>query len=1046
MRAIHGLVLASLGFASVQLITPAPTVPKVDFNRDIRQILSKCLNCHGPTNGEGSGGLRLDLPKSATAKLASGNTAIVPGKPDESALIRRVESTDDALVMPPKFTHKTTTPEERALLRQWISEGAEFKEHWAFVKPVRYAPPAVKDAAWPRNTIDRFILAKLEAAGLKPSPEASKETLIRRLSLDITGLPPTPEEVDAFLADKSKDAYEKLVDRLLASTRYGERMAMDWMDAARYADSNGYQADYERFQWRWRDWVINAFNKNMPYDQFTIEQIAGDMLPNATLDQKLATGFNRNHRINTEGGVIAEEWRVETVIDRVETTSEVWLGLTSGCARCHDHKYDPISTRDFYKMFAYFNNVPESGTGEERPVNHPPTMLAPYPQQQQDLQSLEVQISALQKGLQQTIATSVASASRWKLPNEPYASELLKSLEAAYRLSKTPMRTHGAGDKPSAVGNVLEDPGVSTGAIATNEGSFINLGNVGDVDSRDAFSFGAWINSPEAAGAAIAKMDVNNNFRGWDLFFDGFRPMVHLIDNWPENAIKIISRETIPKDKWTHVFVTYNGSAKSDGLKLYINGKSVPFDVERDNLKGSLKTNAPATIGRRTTGNFFKGKFDDFNFFRSALTPEQISAVMSANAAARIQAIPESKRTKEQSLELSRLFLLETNQPFRQQMEQVQSLTEKKNTLLNSISSVMIMQEMEKPRDCFVLVRGQYDKHGEKVTAGLPAFLPALPKNAPNNRLGFARWIVAPDNPLTPRVTVNRLWERFFGTGIVGTSEDFGTRAEFPTHPELLDWLATEIVRVKWDLKAMIKQIVMSATYRQSSAHNAESARLDPQNRMLSRGPRFRLPAELIRDQALYVSGLLVEKIGGPSVRPYQPEGIWDETNVYGNLRNYKHDEDDGLYRRSLYTIWKRTAAPPQMTTFDVPGRETCRVKRARTNTPLQALTLLNDVTFLEASRVLATNAIRSSSSMQQRIGFIFRKVLGRKPSEQEAQLLESSLAKRIAYYKANPEMAKELLTVGDAKRPYDLDASEAASYMILANTILNLDETVTKE
>lgn len=1038
-----GLAALAVSFGSTMSEPPA----KVDFNRDIRAILAKCLDCHGPGLGEGIAGLRLDSYASATKKLPSGRRAIVPGQPTESELIRRVTSKDDDYRMPPPETHKTVSPAEVELLREWIRQGAEFKEHWAFEAPAEPTIPKTKNTVWPRGNIDRFILATLEAHNLPPSPEADRNTLIRRLSLDITGLPPTPNEVNAFLGDKSARAYENLVDRLLSSPRYGERMAMDWMDYARYADSNGYQADYERYQWRWRDWVIDAFNKNMPYDQFTIEQLAGDMLPNATSDQRLATAFNRNHRINTEGGVIAEEWRVENVIDRVETTAEVWLGITAGCARCHDHKYDPISMGEFYQLFAYFNNVPETGTGEERPVNHPPLMKAPYPAQQRQMEQLQRRLSELNASAASLIKANIENASTWKLENAGAGEAVTNGLEAAYKLSDKPLRTYGTGDKPTVAGTVASDPGKSSGGVVTSDAGHIILGSVGDVERSESFSYGAWIWPEEGNGAALARMDTNDDFRGWDLFFDGGTPIVHLIHKWPVNTVKIVGRTKIPLKEWSHLFVTYDGSSKATGLRIYINGKPIEADVHVDALSGTIKTSVPTTIGRRTVTNIFKGKVDDFLFYRRMVPPAEVSNIMNANGAQRILTIPKSERTHAQKEELARLWLVNNNPNFRRIQEEILTTDAKRAKLDSEISTVMIMEEMKTPRDAYILLRGHYEARGDRVTAGIPKFLPPLPKGAPNNRLGFAKWVVSKDNPLTARVTVNRLWERFFGTGIVETSEDFGTRASYPSHPELLDYLGNRFVRLRWDLKAMIKEIVMSATYRQSSAVTPDRLAADPQNRLLSRGPRFRLSAETIRDQALFVSGLLVEKLGGPSVRPYQPEGVWDETNVYGNLRNYKHDTGEGLYRRSLYTIWKRTAAPPNMTLFDAPSRELCRVKRSRTNTPLQALTLLNETTYIEAARVAAERVLSEGGvSRNERIRYAFKLVLSRNPTSAERKLISDGLQRRLDYYRRDFTAAQKLVRVGEAPVPAGTDIPVLAAYTVMMNTLLNLDETVTKE
>ncbi len=1033
-----------LGILAIACILPASTLgttkirKTVEFNRDIRPILSKCLACHGQDPKAIQAGLQLNIRAKAIAKLGNGDRAIVPFHPEKSALVERVFAKDDAERMPPTYSNKTLSLEERNLLKRWIAEGAEYKEHWAFVPPARPPLPKVH-LNWTKNAIDTFVLAKLEENGLRPSPLADRRTLIRRVSLDLTGLPPAPQEVAAFVKDKSPNAYEKVVDRLLKSPRYGERMAMDWMDYARYADSNGYQADWERFQWRWRDWVINAFNNNMPYDQFTVEQLAGDLLPNATLEQRIATGFNRNHRINTEGGVVAEEWRVEAIIDRVETTSAVWLGLTAGCARCHDHKYDPLSQKEFYGLFAYFNNVPESGTGEERPVNHPPVLKAPYPEQLVLGKKFDSELAILHSQMKALLALNATSSRNWRLP-EP-APAPLDGLVARYDVSAS------AKDPALVRGHPKFDPGRSAGAIRTGEQDYLDLGNVGDFDSGDSFSYGAWINPENGNGAPISRMDPKNAYRGWDMFLAGGRVSAHLIDQWPDNALKVISKKMLPNGEWSHVFVTYDGSKKPEGLKIYLNGKPLETEIETNKLTGTLRTKVTAKIGRRTDMDQFAGLVDDPMIYRRALGPEEVARLADVHPARRLLSVPPENRTKLQQTTLDHLWSREHDPAFRKLDDRNASLTAKKAQLEENISTVMVMAEMDPPRNCFVLVRGQYDKHGSRVEAGVPASLPPLPKGVPNNRLGLAKWIVSPQNPLTARVTVNRMWERLFGNGIVSTVEDFGTRAEFPSHPELLDWLATEFVRLKWDQKAIWKEMVMSATYRQRSDVSAKMAKLDPQNRLLARGPRFRLTGETLRDQALAAGGLLVHKIGGPSVRPYQPEGIWDEVNVYGNLRNYKHDEGPGLHRRSLYTIWKRTAAPPDMTLFDVPSREACRVRRARTDTPLQALAMLNDVTYLEAARALAQRMLKEGGpTAVQRLRFAFGVLLSREPTPVELGILKASVARRLAHYAADRAGAEKLLKQGDLPNDPTLDHAELAAYTVVASTILNLDEVLNKE
>jgi mono/diheme cytochrome c family protein len=1047
------LMLGVAGFVGAQQKhAPAakPVMAKVEYNRDIRPILSgKCFACHGQDPKQVQAGLRLDLRDNALGKLANGKFAIVPGKPAASELIDRVMRKSGPLQMPPVGSHKVLNDEERQLLQRWIAQGAEYKAHWAFVRPQRPALPVVKQKAWPRSPIDSFVLARLEQEGLHPASYTDRVTLLRRVSLDLTGIPPTPEEIDAFVHDTSPKAYEKVVDRLLASPRYGERMAMSWLDGARYADSNGFQADYERYQWRWRDWVIDAFNRNMPYDEFTVEQIAGDLLPGATMDQKLATGFNRNHRINTEGGVIPEEWRVETVIDRVETTSQVWLGLTTGCARCHDHKYDPISQKEFYQFYAFFNNVPESGTGVETPVNHPPIMRAPTSEQQQKLAAFEALIKTLDAQGGVRLAANRQAADSWKLDTTTDADTVFSTgLVARYALGTTPVASMGSVPKPKAVGTLGADAGRATGGVALDGKSYIDLGNVGDFDRTDKFSYGAWVNPATGNGAVFSHMDApTTGYRGFDLYLFGGRPAVHIISHWPDNALKVNAKATVPNNQWSHLFVTYDGSAKPEGVKIYINGKPVGTDTEFNALTGTLRSQATAKIGTRTADGPFTGKIDDLLLYQRALTPAEVAKLATADPALALLRIPAAQRTEAQKQAITRAWSLKFDPGYAAVAAKRDAAEAERVKLDAQVSTVMVMDEMPKPRACNILIRGQYDHPGEPVTAGLPAALGTLPAGYTNNRLGLAKWIASPDNPLTARVFVNRLWEKFFGIGIVATSEDFGVRAEYPSHPELLDWLATEFVRVGWDVKAIQKTIVMSATYCQSSHVRPEIALRDPDNRLLSHGPRFRLPAELIRDQALAVSGLLTEQVGGPSVRPYQPDGIWDEVSSYGNLHNYKHDMGANLYRRSFYTIWKRTAAPPLMSLLDVPGREVCRVRRSRTDTPLQALALLNDVTFIEASRALAQHMLtEGGSTPETRLAYAFRRTLGRTPTAAENQILAAGIQKRIAHYRADTASALKLVSIGDTPRDPKLDVPELAAYTLTCSVLLNLDETLTKE
>ncbi len=1019
----------------------------VDYNRDIRPLLSdKCLACHGADPKAVQAGLRLDTWAGATAKLSSESRAIVPGSPQKSELIARIQSKDAAEQMPPPASHKTLTVAEKNLLARWISEGAEYKPHWAFVKPVRPPLPVVRAKNWPINGIDYFVLARLEKEGLAPSPFASRQTLIRRVSLDLTGLPPTPAETVAFVADKSPNAYEKVVDRLLASPRYGEKMAQAWMDGARYADSNGYQADYERFQYRWRDWVIDAYNKNMPFDEFTVEQIAGDLLHNATVEQKVATGFNRNHRINTEGGVIPEEWRVETVIDRAEATSEVWMGLTMGCARCHDHKYDPVSQKDFYRFTSYFNNVPETGSGPERPVNHPPFIKAPTAEQTATLAALTTEASKAHEAREQRETgygyDKAEAFCRASVPQEQ--ARLATGLETRLTFGQTPAGAQVIG-KPAfdALGNV-------SGAVRLDGVSFLDYGQGGAFENgKGGFSYGCWINPQEATGVPLSRMDDANAYRGWDIFMANGQISAHIVSHWPDDAVKVTTNETVPTGKWTHVFVTSDGSGKASGVKVYINGQPATLRTDSDTWHGgTLVADKPLRVGGRSTSMGFKGSVDEARLYKRELPPIEVGRLYATDQLRPILTAEETKRTPEQKQAIIRYALSENAPDYQQLIKREGETAQARDAFDAGIPTSMVMEEMPTPRPAFVLVRGEYDKHGESVSAGLPPSLGGLPAGAPNNRLGLARWIASADNSLTARVAVNRMWEKFWGTGIVATPDDFGVRADFPSHPELLDWLATEFVRLKWDMKALQKEIVLSAAYRQSSAIPPLLARRDKDNRLLARGPRFRLPAETIRDQSLFVSGLLFEKVGGPSVRPYQPAGFWDETSVYGNLRNYKHDtKPDGLYRRSLYTFWKRTAAPPTMSLFDVPGRDTCRIRRSRTNTPLQALALMNETTFVEAARVLAQNMVaKGGQTPQSRINYGFQTVLGRTATPNEQKILQAGLQKRLMHYQAAPESAAALLSVGDAPRPQTANNAELAAYTMTASVLLNLDEAITKE
>ncbi|MGH9631720.1 MAG: DUF1553 domain-containing protein [Bryobacteraceae bacterium] len=1037
--------------AALLLARAAPadsgSVAPVKFNRDIRPIFSdKCFACHGPDAATRQAGLRFDTEAGARAELPSKRQALVPGDLKASELYRRVSSDNKAVRMPPAYAgHERLTDTEIELIRRWIEEGAKWEKHWSFIAPERPALPEVTARDWTRNPIDYFVLDRLEREGLSPSPEADRPTLIRRVTLDLTGLPPTPEEVDAFVADDSKQAYEKVVDRLLASPRYAERMAIRWLEGARYADTNGYQTDGERSMWRWRDWVIKAFDRNMPFDQFTIEQIAGDMLPNATLDQKIASAYHRNHRTTSEGGIVEEEFRVEYVADRVETTSTVWLGLTVGCARCHDHKYDPITQKEFYQLFAYFNNVPERGLvynfGNEEPLIKAPTAehsrkLAELDRKLDDSrqawEELQPKISKLQTKWEKKIRKS--DSIDWTVTGGQVVHEMLDG---------------GPGEKVTGCKGDCSLP-VVDGRIGKARGfdgqSFIDAGDVGKFNYLDPFTMAAWIKAESGDGAILSRAEDYLEGEGYGLFLMDGKLRLHVTRRWTDISLRVETAQPVALNEWQHVMVTYDGRRKSAGVKMYVNGKPQELKVLFDELTYPFGPKEPFRIGAGGGEKYrFRGLIDDVRVYDTDLSPEQAAVVPVLETVNEIAASPRSSRAEGQAHKL-RFCYLEKFAPekIQQARQRLEDATVERERYYDSIPTVMVMKEREEPRETFVLKRGAYDAHGEKVSPGVPSILPPLSEGAPNNRLGLAKWLVDRSNPLTARVMVNRFWQRYFGYGLVKTVEDFGSQGEWPIHQDLLDWLATEFMDNGWDMKALQKTIVMSATYRQSSRVTPELLKRDPENRLYARGPRVRLPAEMIRDQALAVSGLLVEELGGPSVKPYQPPGLWQEL---AGGKGYERDEGDSLYRRSLYTYWKRTVAPPSMITFDSPTRETCIVRSNRTNTPLQALNLMNDVTYVEASRKMAERMMTEAGpGATERIVRGYRLVLGRAPKPKEREVLMRAFGHFEKRYAADREAALELLSEGGSPRNESLDPSELAAYASVASLILNLDEAITKE
>lgn len=1017
--------LAWSAFGSSESLEP------LNYNRDIRPILSaNCFYCHGPDEEHQEADLRLDHLQGATHNLG-GYQAIVPGDVEKSEVVKRVFTEDSDDLMPPPESDKKLTDVEKSLIRRWIKEGANYESHWSFLKPVRPEIPVVDRNESVLQPIDAFVLKRLEKEGLQPSVEASKETLIRRVSLDLTGLPPSPSEVRDFLNDHSSNAYERVVDRLLQSERYGERMALNWLNAARYADTHGYQNDRERQMWIWRNWVINAYNQNKPFDEFTIEQIAGDMLPNATMDQKIASAFNRNHRINGEGGVIPEEYRVEYVIDRLETTGTIWLGLTVGCARCHSHKFDPISQHEFYSMFSYFNNVPEKGRDGNQ-GNAEPTLTVPVPGMEIQMALAEEKVETLRDRILKETPTFLQELDQWKrttrnelikgnhdgswipadvteivstggvrfkeLADGSYLASGKNPANAVYTIILKPTTEKLTGIRLET----LTDSKLTNGGLARSvNGNFVLTGI--EIEAQKGES-----KKVDRIGIASAVADYSQN---------GY-PIENSIDGKSNTGWAVFGR---PKMKDTTAVFTFQEPLEvTDELMITV----------RLRHEGSFNQHSIGKF-RLSTTSAIKPSLDA----GSGLTTDIMLALKTK----------QSDLTAEQQKEISDYFreIAPSLASTRKELQKAEKSLEQVKR--NATTTVMIMDEMEERRPAFFLNRGQYDQPGEEVFPTIPVSLGKIPNGAPNNRLGFAQWLVSPDNPLPARVTVNRYWQMLFGTGLVKSVDDFGAQGDYPSHPELLDWLATEFIRSGWDVKAMLRMIVTSATYRQSSAVNSEMQSFDPENRLLARGPRFRLSGEMVRDQALYVSGLLESAIGGPSVKPYQPAGLWEEV-AYDKKMKYVPGSGEDLYRRSMYTFWKRAVAPPSMILFDASGRERCDVARRATNTPLQALVTLNDIQFVEAARFLAQRIImEGGASPSDRLQYAWLLTLARKPDSFELGTLESSFQHYLAYYQSQPNAAKRLINIGEQSSS-GFDSVELAAYTAIANVILNLDETITRE
>lgn len=1001
----------------------------IDFSRDVRPVLSdNCFQCHGPDEKRRMAGLRLDTKEGALA-------TIVPGDPAKSRLFQRMNHADKARRMPPPMSGREVKPAQLDVIRRWIEEGAKWQTHWAFAPPQRSPAPA---------TIDSFIQTRLDREGVKPNVEADRRTLLRRLSFDLTGLPPTAEEVEAFVKDKSAGAYEKQVDRLLASPRYGERMAMDWLDVARYADTHGFHIDSHRDMWPWRDWLIKAFNSNMPFDTFTKMQLAGDLLPGAGVEGKIASGFNRNHMINFEGGAIAEEYLTEYVADRAETTASAWMGLTVGCARCHTHKYDPISHKEYYQFFAFFNSVDEKGL-DGRTGNAKPLLPLPTATQEAREKEVEAGLKARETALEAKLVTDAMALWRSSLAGKaaPISRE---GLTAHYDFDGSLADISGKYQH----GRTLKgDPGFGPGqvsrAVSFDGQTLVTLGDVGGVKAGDPFTIALWL---RYGGSKQPMIVLGNN--AWEISLDDpvlvdiQKRAARIVVRVPSGAMR--TRERVTQNEWNHVSVAFDGRQAA----LYLNGKRLEADSLPEQPSSAGSNDLRIGVVKPDTKPF-SGGLDDLRLYARALTADEVKET-AINYPIRSLLSGVGGQPSKADEDRIRDFYLRYVAPaeIRSQYSELRDLRLQSTRLSKEILTTMVMSELEKPRDTFVLARGDYRNKTEKVEPGTPSVLPPLPKSEGRpTRLTLANWLVDPAHPLTARVAVNRYWQMYFGTGLVKTSENFGSQGEPPSHPELLDWLATEFVRTGWDIKAMQRLIVSSAAYRRASNITPALLEKDPENRLLARGPRYRLPAEMIRDNALAVSGLLNSKLGGPSVFPYQPKGLWEEM-AFGDgfsMQTYEQSHGEDLYRRSMYTFWKRTSPPAQLTTFDAPDREKCTIRRTATNTPLQALVTLNDPTYIEAARTLAERVLKvPKRTPAQRAASIFQLATARPAAKSEIAVLTSLAKDRHAYFRRTPEEATALLSNGESEYDKKLHPSELAAWTMVASAVLNLDETITKE
>lgn len=1012
----------TVGFADFHL---AAQGDELQFNRDVRPILSEnCFQCHGPDEGARKADLRLDVRGDA---IDAG--AIVPGNAEESAVWRRVSSNDPEEQMPPPASKKKLTVAEREVLKKWLSAGAPYQSHWSLESPRVSVVPKVADESWPKNEIDYFTLARMQQFKLQPAPEAGRERLIRRLTFDLTGLPPTLAEIDAFLADDAPNAYERLVDRLLRSDRFGERMASDWLDAARYSDSYGYQVDRDRHVWPWRDWVIRAFNRNLPYDQFLTEQLAGDLLPNATQDQILATTFNRLHPQKVEGGSTPEEFRIEYVTDRTQTFATSMLGLTLECARCHDHKFDPLTQKEYYQLTAFFDKIDEAGLYSYFTSSVPtPNLALPNEQQRAALES----------------ADRAVAEHRVKMPDRK--SEFETWLDGArQKMAKTPEalipgQLAHLDFETVAAPNELVDGAKGKAARLTGDDA-IGVG-VGNFHRSEPFSVALWMNTPDVKERAVvfhrSRAWTDAASRGYQLLMEDGHLSFSLIHFWPGNALRVRTPMALNPEQWVHVAISYDGSSRASGVRMWLDGAPIETEVVRDNLYKEIRGGGGDNIAigeRFRDKGFSRGSVDELYVFSRQLSTLEVRQLQDSEALISALQTPVNELADGTLSLLSEYYRLAVDDNLATFRRELQLLRQKSCDARNGVAEIMIMKEMAQPRQSYLLVRGAYDARGDEVHPTTPAALPPYPADAPANRLGLAKWLTDSRHPLTSRVAVNRYWQLIMGEGLVRSPEDFGSQGKLPTHPMLLDWLATDFADSGWDLKRTIKLIVMSATYSQDSMASADSLARDVDNLYWSRASRHRLPAEMLRDNALAASGLLVERIGGPAAKPYEVEASFKPTGK---------DSGDGLYRRSVYTYWKRTAPAPVMMALDASKREVCRVKRERTASPLQLLVLLNGPQFVEAGRVLAARTVENGETVDEQLETVFRTLTSRRPDDKQLAVLRELWQVQREYYKTAPVAAREVLALA-ANAEVDEAVLDKAAMTVVVSALMSYDECIVR-